>query len=295
MKDLLEHQIQDTLLDKTFVCFDVNGNTYGKDEYRKEREVLRYYDEPYDILTAKYVSLKGSRATAKQNLERACLVVICLNPNVTENRLKAWARSKVSRFSGTLLKQIEANGVATSAFELAGVEKELLITTTSIRWMSMYPKSNPFDIKTNREQFFEYVSKQRQVFALKAYTKVRSQKAELNFLNSYAVAKDLYGDVSMEDVASIMGVQVQAARRTHKKILEVVTIDAIQFKFKDKRYIESQRKILKSGEEIHEVDRLLITKSRVSRKAEVSRPTVNNHWPEVEVIFRDLNVKLKQL
>jgi Holliday junction resolvase RusA-like endonuclease len=49
---------------------------------------------------------------------------------------------------------------------------------------------------------------------------------------------------------------------------------------------------MNAGDEIHYLELLKITKSRVSVKSESSRPTVDNHWKDVGDYFNVLNEQL---
>lgn len=135
---------------------------------------------------------------------------------------------------------------------------------------------------------------QRQSFALSCYNSIRKSNSIESFISSYEIARELYGDVCIDDIASVMGVTVSSARRVLSKIREVSSeLDRPNPKINNKKYITTQRRIIVGGEEIHFKDKEVITKSRVSRKASVSRPTVNNHWDDVYDYFEELNNNLK--
>lgn len=172
------------------------------------------------------------------------------------------------------------------------VSIEDMVDYSSIRWISKYPLSNPY--KRDTDKYFEYLVKQRQSFALSCYNSIRRSNSIESFISSYEVAKELYGDVCIDDIASVMGVSVSSARRVLSKIKEVGgEVDKPNPSIHNKKYITTQRKIIVGGEEIHFKDREVITKSKLSRKASVSRPTVNNHWGDVYDYFEELNNNLK--
>lgn len=138
------------------------------------------------------------------------------------------------------------------------------------------------------------VNQKTKSYDLIYHNSVRSFNSKKSFISSYEVARELYGDVCIDDIASVMGVNVASARRVLSKIKEVGEgVDKPNPDINNKKYITTQRKIIVGGEEIHFKDKEFITKSRVSRKASVSRPTVNNHWDNVSDYFEELNSNLK--
>lgn len=287
-----DYSIIDNISQIGYYKFNDIGEFSRGTDYLSGDEVLRYYDERFRVLNARFVNLSGSRTYALHRLRKASWVIQYLNPNISEDDLRVWLRSKVRRYKG--VSSVRASdAVKISKEEFGKVQViEAITTTSSIKWMGMYPLENPY--KKDTDEYFEYLVKQRQSFALSCYNKIRSNDSIKNFIDSYDVATDMYGDVCIDDIASIMDVSVGSARRILKKIKEVGSgVDRIDPSIHNKKYITTQRKIIVGGEEIHFKDRLIITKSRLSRRADVSRPTINNHWSDVGDYFEELNNNLK--
>ena len=293
MTKLMDYQILTNLSELGYTRFYEDNSFKRVGAFSDRKEVLRFYDESFDVLNARFVNLNGSRVFAKQNIYKACLVIQHLNPDVKIDELRRWIRSKIRRFQGsTLLKPIEAKGISEYIF---GKEYDIenLITKSSVVWKSSYPLDNPYDKETESKQFFEHLVTERQRFALKCYNTLCSTKSITDFFLGYEAVKEVYGTVSLHDIATSTNKTISSIRKTYNKIKDSIEdIEKIDTDFKDKRYVDSQRRIIKGGESIHYDDRLKITKSRVSVKASVSRPTVDNHWIEVGDYFNLLNEQL---
>lgn len=128
---------------------------------------------------------------------------------------------------------------------------------------------------------------------LQSFNNESKTKSLDRFTKAYKQSHDTYGAVTVQDIADATKMSVGSVRNLKSKIDKMSNgIDKPRVDFKNKKYVDSQRKITKGGESIHYDDRLKITKSRVSIKAEVSRPTVDNHWLEVGDYFNLLNEQL---
>ena len=84
-----------------------------------------------------------------------------------------------------------------------------------------------------------------------------------------------------------MGLNVDSVRRIHKKILSM-ELDGVKPSFGNKKYVDTERRIVTTGESIHD-DREVITKQRIHVKGNIGRPTINNHWDNVNDYFNELN------
>lgn len=292
MKKLVDYTILDTVSGIGYYKFNAEGG-FVRDGDFLSKEVLRYYDEKFRVLNARFVNLSGARPFALSRLRKSSWIIQYLNPNITEDELRVWLRSKVRRYKGdSSVRPSDAVRISKEEFGKV-VNLDDIVDYSSIRWMSKYPLSNPYSEGT--DEYFDYLVKQRQSFALSCYNSIRRSNSIESFISSYEVAKELYGDVCIDDIASVMGVSVSSARRVLSKIREVGgKVDKPNPDIHNKKYITTQRKIIVGGEEIHFKDKEFITKSRVSRKASVSRPTVNNHWSDVHDYFEELNNKLKK-
>lgn len=128
---------------------------------------------------------------------------------------------------------------------------------------------------------------------LQSFNDLSKKKSLDRFIKAQEECYDTYGSVTIQDIADVTKMSVGSVRNLKSKIDKMSNgIDKPRVDFKNKRYVDSQRKITKGGESIHYDDRLKITKSRVSIKADVSRPTVDNHWGEVGDYFNLLNEQL---
>ena len=128
---------------------------------------------------------------------------------------------------------------------------------------------------------------------LQSFNNESKTKSLERFEKAYKESLDTYGAVTIQDIADATKMSVGSVRNLKSKIDKMSKgIDNPRVDFKNKKYVDNQRKITKGGESIHYDDRLKITKSRVSVKASVSRPTVDNHWIEVGDYFNLLNEQL---
>lgn len=285
------YSILDSLTNIGYYKFNADGDFCKSGQYLKGDEVLRYYDSKFRVLNAKFVNLQGSRVFARQRLIKTAQIVQVLNPDITQDELRRFLRSKIRRYSGdTSLRHTDAINISKEYFGVIGNRDEL-VTLTSIRWMGRYPLDNPFE--NGSDEYYEYSIKERQRFALSCFNKIRSNDSIQKFMDSYDVAKEMYGDVCIDDVASIMGVHVKSAHRIFNKIKSVnSSMNSVQPEFQNKKYLETEKKIIIGGEEIHFKDKQVITKSRIHKKTKVSRPTINSHWVNVGDYFQELNNKL---
>ena len=295
MSALLDYRILDDIKDWEYTKFNSSFQQSRNNEYLKGDEVLRYYDDKFRVLNAKYINLNGSRMFVKSNIRIACSIIQYLNPNITENELRDWLYSKMKSNVNEKACTIRISEVRNIAKDAHGCiyDLEEMITSTSTRWRSPYPTNNPFDKEKEGKKYMQFLISERQKFALKCYNQIQHKNSIERFSNAYDYVYDTYGAVTIQDIADATKMSVGSVRNLKSKIDKMSKgIDNPRVDFKNKKYVDNQRKITKGGESIHYDDRLKITKSRVSVKASVSRPTVDNHWIEVGDYFNLLNEQL---
>jgi hypothetical protein len=295
MPNLIDYQILDNLTDLPFTKFDSDVNYARCNEPLQGAEVLRYYDEPFKVLNAKYVNLNGSRTFARQNLRAACIILQYLNPNITQAQLRIWASEKIRRYiSDTKLeiKALEAKDIVASVFGNE-ISLEHITTNTSTIWKSKYPINNPYHRVSESRKYLSHLINERRSFSLKCYNKIQSGNSIQKFISAYGLVSEQYGSVSMQDIAEVTKMNIGSVRRVKSKIDKISTdLNNPYPSIKNKKYVDTQRRIMNAGDEIHYLELLKITKSRVSVKAESSRPTVDNHWKDVGDYFNVLNEQL---
>lgn len=283
-----EEIITENLRGKPCTYFD----KYGEPVESKDDAVLAVYDEPYSVISCKYIPISKNRKATLRELRNAVCIFQYLNQGVTEKDIRVWIRGKLKNATHS----VSASDIGRVVREAFG-SFEFPPQTKRTRWLRFWTNDKIENAKyiygDKSKEFYEVLVTERRKFSTHCYNYTPAKRALDRFLDAIEYVRQHYRYVSVEMVCEHLDISEDHFYYMRNKVNELVNFEILHGKS-----VESRERILNAGELVNKEDNKIITKSRIHKKSiqikkPVTRPTINKHWKHVEGYFQELDNMLK--